>query len=187
MPWYRVCYHLSCHDNDTKWCYHVMSSPDIILQALLHLFFSLSPYIFQYIFQSANLHPIGIPRADRWIGGIWWFILWYWNDNDVMSCHDIGYVMSCHDIGYVMSCHDIGYYDIMISYVMSCHDIGYVMSCHDIGYVMSCHDIGYVMMSCPCYWHYGMSGRHITSSCNDSLKSKRLITISIIKFCTQRF
>jgi len=47
-----------------------------------------------------------------------------------------------------------------------------VMPWYRVCDVMSCHDIGYVMMSCPCYWHYGMSGRHITSSCNDSLKSK---------------
>ena len=69
-------------------------------------------------------------------------------------------------MSYVMSCHDI-VCDVMPWYRMWCHAmISGMWWCH--GH----HDIVCVMMSCPCYWHYGMLCRHITSSCNDSLKSK---------------
>ena len=55
----------------------------------------------QYIFQSANLHPIGIPKSRSL------------NWRHLMVYYDIGMIMI--------------WYHAMISYVMSCHDIVCVM------------------------------------------------------------
>ena len=83
---------------------------------------------------------------------------WYWVC-DVMSWYRVCDVMPWYRVCDVMPW-------FMIS-GMWCHAmISGMWWCHVH------HDIGYVMMSCPCYWHYGMLCRHITSSCNDSLKSK---------------
>ena len=86
------------------------------------------------------------------------------------------YRMWCHAMISGMWCH------VMIS-GMWCHAMISGMWCHAmISGMWWCHvhhDIGYVMMSCPCYWHYGMLCRHITSSCNDSLPLR--LTSAILK------
>ena len=132
--------------------------PSIYLSILLHGI--------RYLLVAGIFWWRGEGVLTRDMAAMWWYRRYIY---DIMIsgmwCHAmISGMWWCHAMILGMwwcQCH------AMISGMWWCHAmISGMWWCH------AHHDIGYVMMSCPCYWHYGMLCRHITSSCNDSLKSK---------------